>query len=274
MRRKYLVAVLGMAASLTASSGFAQVASSPSTEHAQVSLPTPPRAEAPPAEASADQLERRGDELSSQKAYFDALDYYKAALAKSKDKSVLYNKVGMAHLQLQHFKDAKKNFEKSAKLDKTYAAAYNNIGVIEYFVERKYPASIKHYEKAIKLRPDMASYYSNLGAAYFAEKDFGKGTIAYSQALKLDPDVFERVSRTGISAQLSSPEDRARFEYELAKLYAKAGMTDRCLKSLRRAMEDGFPEIKSVYEDSDFAVLRKDPRFTELMASKPVSLQD
>ena len=52
--------------------------------------------------------------------------------------------------------------------------------------------------------------------------------------------MLEHVRATGISAQLSSPEDRARFEYVLAKLYAKAGMTDRCLKSLRRAMEEGF----------------------------------
>lgn len=274
MRRKYLFAVLGIATSLTVSGLWAQVASSPSTEHAQVSLPPPGRAEAPPANATAEQLERRGDELSGQKAYFDALDYYQAALKKTSNKAVLYNKCGMAQLQLQRFKDAKKNFERSAKTDKTYAAAFNNLGVIYYFVERKYSPAIKEYEKAIKLRPDIASYYSNLGAAYFAQKEFPKGIQAYTQALRLDPDVFERVSRTGISAQLSSPEDRARFEYEVAKLYAKAGMTDRCLKSLRRAMEDGYPEIQSVYQDADFAVLRKDPRFNELMAAKPVSIPE
>src|SRR5262249_10540613 len=148
------------------------------------------------------------------------------------------------------------------------------LGVIYYFVERKYPTAIKEYEKAIKLRPDIASYYSNLGAAYFAQKDFPRGVQAYTEALRLDPDVFERVSRSGITAQLSSPEDRARFEYEVAKLYAKAGMTERCLKSLRRAMEDGYPGIQNVYQDADFAVLRKDPRFTELMAAKPVSIPE
>ncbi len=273
MACKYLVAVLGVGL-LAGSTVVAQVASSPSTEHAQVSLPAPPRAEAPPPDATAEQLERRGDELSGQKAYFDALDYYKAALGKAKKNPVLYNKCGMAQLQLQRYKDAKKNFEKAAKLDKTYAAAYNNIGVIDYFVERKYPAAIRYYEKAISFRPDIASYYSNLGAAYFAQKEFGKGVEAYTKALQLDPDVFERVSRSGITAQLSSPEDRARFEYELAKLYAKSGMTDRSLRCLRRAMEDGYPGIQSVYHDAEFATLRKDPRFTELMATKPVSLPE
>ena len=60
---------------------LAQSSSSPSTEHAQVSLRTPPRAEAPPAEPARNNWSDAETNCSSEKAYLDALDYYRAALA-------------------------------------------------------------------------------------------------------------------------------------------------------------------------------------------------
>src|SRR5438045_3579468 len=56
----------------------------------------------PPWDASAAELEKKGDELRMMKAPADALDYYRAALEKTpkKDRSVLYNKCGISELQL------------------------------------------------------------------------------------------------------------------------------------------------------------------------------
>ena len=55
-------------------------------------------------------------------------------------------------------------------------------------------------------------------------------------------------------------------------MYAKSGNFDRALQYLRKAMEDGYKEIDDVYKDQEFASLRKDPRFTELMTSKPMAI--
>src|SRR6202050_1506928 len=112
-----------------------------------------------------------------------------------------------------------------------------------------------------------ASFYSNLGAAYFSKRSFEPAIAAYQHALELDPDVFERTSRTGVQAQLPSPEDRARYDYTVAKLYAKMGLSDQSLEYLKKAMEDGYKDLKNVYKDVEFVQLRKNPRFTELMAS-------
>jgi hypothetical protein len=57
---------------------------------------------------------------------------------------------------------------------------------------------------------------------------------AYQHALELDPDVFERTSRTGVQAQLPSPEDRARYDYTVAKLYAKMGLSEQSLEYLKQ----------------------------------------
>ena len=119
-----------------------------------------------------------------------------------------------------------------------------------------------------------ASYYSNLGAAYFAKKQFEKASLSYSKALELDPDVFERISRAGVQAQLPSPEDRARYDYVLAKLYARMGVAERSLRYLKKAMEDGYKDIANVYKDNEFTTLRKDPRFAELMAAKTTAIPE
>lgn len=241
------------------------------------------RVEPPPADATPQQLSDRGDELRAQKLYLDARDYYEAALRKN-DASMkqqetalenmeasLYNRLGICELLLERWKDAKKNFEHAIKADRQFADAYNNLGVVEY-ERRKYHGAIKRYEQAIKLRDGAASYYSNLGAAYFSKKDYVKAVMAYSKALQLDPDVFERTSRAGVSAQIPSPQDRARYDYVMAKLYAQTGNSDRSLEHLRRAMEEGYKDIDNVYKDKEFTALRKDPRFEQLMAARPAAI--
>jgi tetratricopeptide (TPR) repeat protein len=231
--------------------------------------PPPARKAAPPApDTPLEQLEAKGDHLRSEKAYLDALDYYRAALAKSPNHAHLLNKAGITELMMQRYKDARKHFEKSIKNDREFSDAYNNLGVV-YYMEKRFGKAVKQYEKAIKLKPDLASYYGNLGTAYFAKKDYEKATIAYTEAIRLDPGIFDRVSRGGISAQMSSPEDRARFSYVLAKLYAKSGLFDQSLQYLRRALEEGYPQVENAYKDEEFAELRKDPRFDQLMHERP-----
>lgn len=229
--------------------------------------------EPPPIDATAESLENRGDGLRAQKLYLDAIDYYQAALVKKPNDAALYNKMGIAELLMQRWPQARKNFERAIKADRDYADAYNNLGVI-FYIGKKYGKAIDRYNKAIHLKEDTASYYSNLGAALFSKKDFEKSVIAYAHALQLDPDVFERTSKAGVAAQMAKPEDRAHYDYVVAKLYAKMGVADRSLEYLRRAMEEGYKSIDNVYKDEEFATLRKDPRFTELMTARPQGITD
>ena len=275
MGRQYLFYVL-LAAIFPTPSLLAQIHhfdQTRSTEQVEVSSPAVRRAEAPPSDGAPTSLEERGDVLRSEKSYLDALDYYRAALAKNPNNAALYNKIGINELQMGRFNDARKDFERAIKADRQLADAHNNLGVI-FYLQKKYGAAIKRYEDAIKLREDSASFYSNLGAAYFSKKDYVKASVSYNQALQLDPEIFQRTSHSGVLAQMSSPGDRAHFYYVLARLYAHSGITDRSLQYLRRAMEEGYKGIDDVYKDAEFAGLRKDPRFTELMAARPVAIPE
>jgi len=273
MRGQLLVCAL--AAVMPLAPALAQQSSSPaptSSERLQVSPPIR-RAEPPAANATPEDLERRGDELRAQKSYLDAVDYYRAALKKKPIAAMLYVKAGVAELQMNRLPESSKDFQRAIKVDPQNAVAHNNLGAV-YYKQRKYGKAIKQYEKAIDLRPEEASYYSNLGAAYFSRKEFEKAVDAYNHAVQLDPDILERTARNGIQAQMSSPEDRARYDYVVAKLYAKIGDSERSLQYLRRAMEEGYKKIDDVYKDGEFATLRKDPRFTELMKAKPTPIPE
>src|SRR5690349_12131204 len=244
-----------------------------SPEQLQVGPPPMRRAEPPAPGASAADLEKQADDLRGDKSYLDALDYYRAALQKNPNSATLYNKVGITELMIRRNKEARKDFERALKLDKRYADAYNNLGVA-YYADKNPGKAIKLYKKAIELHADVAPYHNNLGAAYFQKRDFEKAVASYSEAIRLDPDIFERTSRAGVLAQLPSPDDRAHYDYVLAKLYAKMGVPDRSLEYLRKALEEGYKQIGNVYKDTEFTQLRKDPRFTELMASKPTAITD
>ena len=264
--------MLRPASFLTLLSVLAVAHTQPALNQIQIS---PPRRQVPPpaASASADDLEKEGDQLRSEKAYLDAIDYFQAALEKEPSKASVLNKIGISDLMLQRYKDAGKSFEQAIKRDRHFSEAYNNLGVVDY-ARRKYGAAIKKYKKAIDLAPESASFYSNLGAAYFAVKNYERASQAYAKAVELDPQIFDRTSHTGIAAQMASPEDRAHYCYVLAKLYAKIGDSERSLEYLRRAIEEGYKGVNDVFRDPEFAGLRKDARFQELMKARPVPIPE
>jgi tetratricopeptide (TPR) repeat protein len=257
-----------------AAASFPQFAQTPVPEPQSLPRPLPtdptavtveaPRAPLPPpAEASAHELETAGDRLRTEKAFTDAIDYYQAAIRKN-DSAVLHNKIGIAYLQMMQLKDADKAFQRAIKMNPKYAEPINNLGVV-YYIRKKYSKAIHDYEKALAIDENAASFHSNLGMALFEKKEFEKASAELMRALQLDPDIFRRQAMGGVAAKMASPEDRARYAYTLARIYARQGMFDQSLDYLKKAIEEGYSKIKDVYTDEVFAGLRKDPRFAVVM---------
>ena len=122
-------------------------------EQVQVGPPPLRRAEPPAAGASAAELEKQGDDLRGEKAFLDAIDYFRAALKKDGANARIYNKIGIAELQLLRPNEARKDFEAAIRNDRQYAEAYNNLGTA-YHYEKNFGKAIKQYNKAIALRQD------------------------------------------------------------------------------------------------------------------------
>jgi Tfp pilus assembly protein PilF len=166
--------------------------------------------------------------------------------------------------------NARKSYEQALRIKPDYMEAQNNLGTI-FYAKKSYRRAISAYRKAIRIAPEdvkAASIYSNLGTAYFARKKYQEASDAYQTAMKLDPNVFETHSNFGVMLQERNIEERARFHYYLAKLYAKQNRSDLALQYLRKALEEGFKDKKKLEEDPEFAALRDTPEFKELMAKE------
>lgn len=207
--------------------------------------------------------EERGDLYMVRKMYREAIDSYRAA----GNNAILWNKIGIAYHQLGELEAAKKSYERAMKLDKKYPDAVNNVGTV-FYAQKKYRTAISRYEKAIALSPNTASYWSNLGTAWYARQKFDEMSKAYARALELDPNVFETHGSVGTRMLDRSVADRARYHYELARMYANAGKNDLALQYLRKALEEGFKEREKL-QSKEFSALRETQEFKDLMTLEP-----
>lgn len=224
--------------------------------------PTPAAAQEPKTPLSP---ENRGDIFMARKMYREAIEAFREGSQKN---PVIVNKTGIAYHQLMQLDNAKKNYDQAIRLKPNYAEAVNNLGTVHY-ARKNYRRAISCYQRALKLAPDSASIYSNLGTALFARKRYDEAAQAFQTALRLDPEVFERHSSYGVLLQERSVEERAKFHYYLAKMYAKDGRNELAIQYLRKALEEGFREKKKLQEDPEFAALRDLPEFKELLALEP-----
>ena len=228
-----------------------------------------PKPSNPPAEVVKPALtpETRGDIYMARKMYREAIDSFHEGSPKD---PILANKTGIAYHQMMLLDNARQNYERAIKLKPTYVEALNNLGTI-YYTKKSYRRAIGWYNRALKVAPEdskSASIYMNLGTAYFARKQYEKATDAYQTAMRIDPDVFERHGNVGVILEERSVEEKAKYHFYLAKLYAKGGRSDLALQYLRKSLEEGFKEKKKLEDEADFASLKDLPEFKELLAKE------
>lgn len=229
------------------------------------SLPPSPSA---PAVRPPISTELRGDIFMARKMYREAIDMYRKG---SPDSPVLSNKIGIAYHQMLLLDLARKNYEHAIKLDKKYSEAINNLGTI-FYAEKSYRRSIGCYKRALRYTTPTASIFANMGASYFGRRDYKHAAEYYEEALRLDPDVFEHHSSFGTIMQERTVEERATYHLYLAKMYAKNGRLDRAIIYLRKALEEGVKDREKIPSMPEFAGLKTNPEFTQLLLENPKPL--
>lgn len=213
-------------------------------------------------------LEMRGDIFLARKMYREAIETFREGSLKD---PVLRNKTGIAYHQLLQLKQALKEYEAAYKLRPDYEEAINNIGTI-YYAEKSYRRATSWFARAVKLAPDdpkSAAVYINLGSSWFSRKNYARAQVAFQTALKLDPDAFERHGNYGVMMQERNIEERAKFHFYMARMYAKSGRNELALQYLRKALEEGFKEKAKLEETPEFGPLRALPEFQALMKLEP-----
>jgi tetratricopeptide (TPR) repeat protein len=204
--------------------------------------------------------ETRGDLAMAHQRYLRAIDAYSQVPDKTAE---VWNKLGMAYHHLFAMDEARRDYERALHLHPRYAEALNNLGAV-YYAKKNYKKAIHFYRKAISIDPQSAPIYSNLGTAWFARGKTDEGIQAYRTAFALDPKVFATDSALLVNEGLAT-HDRAMQDYCLARLFAASGKNEEAIEFLRKALDEGFSDRKSILTDRTLASLRSTPQFARLM---------
>jgi tetratricopeptide (TPR) repeat protein len=192
-----------------------------------------------------------------------ALTYYQQALRADPRNPALLNKAGITELKMGERGPAKKYFKLALKYDPRNISALNNLGAASY-LDKKYKDAVKYLKQALELDESSAPAHLNLAEAWMGMGQIDRAMTEYARALELDADILNE-SASGISARVSTPEQRARVNFLIAKAYAKRGNVDGALEYLRRAKDGKYPDMGNVYKDQEFAVLWTDPRLEKIV---------
>ncbi|MGP8185223.1 MAG: tetratricopeptide repeat protein [Terracidiphilus sp.] len=246
----------GAALTLRAQSGEHEPAIAPA---ANSSATKPVAAEAPQAPTP----EQLGDSLVSHQRYQAAI----AAYGKSGEMTAtLWNKMGIAYQMLFNLKDAGRCYRESLRLDPDNPDVLNNLGTL-YASQKQYGQADRMYRKALRFRPESAIILKNLGTNLLAEHKYEKGWAAYQQALAIDPEIFTDRSSPTVDNP-SDIQERGAMNYYMAAACSRGGNTDCALQYLRMALDEGFTTRKKVAADIQFASLRNNPAFQQLLAEQ------
>jgi tetratricopeptide (TPR) repeat protein len=227
------------------------------------------RTEAPPNVATTDKLadarmaEAKGDMARLHNDYPLAATYYQQALRVENQNAELNNKLGVAELKTGNKGSARKYFSRAVHYNPQFATALNNLGAVDC-LDQKYKPAVSYLKQALALDETQAATHINLAEAWIGLGDTDRAMTEYTRALELDPDALSE-NENGVLARVSTPEQRARTAYILARTYAKRGNLEGALDYLQRAKEGHYPDLAKVYSDPEFAPLWKDPRLAKIV---------
>jgi tetratricopeptide (TPR) repeat protein len=212
---------------------------------------------------AAKKLEEKGDLARIHENYASAASCYESALRVLRQDSALYNKLGVVYLEMKDNRLARKSFAQAHKFDPQLIPAINNLGAVA-LIDKNYKQAAEYFKQALAMDEPVAATHLNLAEAWMGMKEVDRAMAEYARALELDADILNG-NQEGTIAQVSTPEQRARIAFMVAKSYAKRGNIDGALESLRRAKELRYPDLAKVYTDPDFAPLLKDPRLAKIV---------
>ncbi len=192
-----------------------------------------------------------------------AAAYYTTALRITPQNAKLYNKLGITEMQLGDKGAASKAFGKALKYDPQFPAAINNLGAVN-LMQKRYKAAVGYFKRALAMDESSASFHLNLAEAWLGMGETDRSMTEYARALELDADILS-TTQDGVIAQITTPEQRARIAYMIAKSYMKRGNHGGALDYLQRAKDLHFTELHMVYDDPDFSALWPDPRLAKIV---------
>ncbi len=188
--------------------------------------------------------------------------------------------LGLASQQLDDDVQALRAAKQCTKLMPTWATGWCFLGSCHVRAEQLTPA-IAAYRRAVKLVPTDAAAWGELGRCHAARGKWADAIAAYRRALKLEPTDavtwynlgHSHAERGKLADAIAAYRHSVKHDaedgdawYNLACVYASQGKVRDAVTALQRAIALDATNVESAREDDDFARLKADRKFKELVA--------
>jgi serine/threonine protein kinase/tetratricopeptide (TPR) repeat protein len=212
-----------------------------------------------------------------------ALEAYQRVTELAPDKADGFANMGEVYYRMGKWDQAIASLQKAISLEPN-SESYSNIGVA-YFYQGKYAEAAKMFEKAVEMTPNNDLLVCNLADTYRALGQKDKATAAYDRAIKLAYNAYQvnprragtlgslglynakkgdlNRARNFIAQARSIDPNDSELIYDEAVISALGGRQDEALKSLREALQKGYP-VREARNDPDLASLRASAEFAKL----------
>ena len=210
--------------------------------------------------------------LMGQEKYEKALDYLKKAEAVDRFNEEVYVRKGIAYANLEEYEEAKKEFEKSLKVNKKDGVVYFHLDNIEMLMGNK-NKGLELYNNAIAYGFDNPQVYFSLGLMYEEEGEAELAIRNYSKAIIRDPnraDIRIRKIRLYISGGKMQEALQGLNELILSNPDVFEGYH---LKYLVLANMEKFAEAEKVLNEAS-ELFPKDPAFAIDKASLMITRKE
>lgn len=158
-----------------------------------------------------------GDSFRGHGEYDQAIELFLEAINEFPDKPQLHLTLGWIYFdQAENYYLAKKEFEKTIKLDGSIAESYFGLAR-SYFRDANYQEADQYFEEAIIRSPDNRWYYLERGNNARSAGDLNRAIEIYNQVLEKYPDF-------------------AYGYYQLAQAYLMAGRLDESIEFIELAI--------------------------------------
>ena len=225
--------------------------------------------------------------------YDDAIAQFEQVARLAPNHASTYNYLGALYYAKERWVDAIAMFEKSFALQKTYEACAN-LGTL-YHMMGRFTDAARMDEWALEYNRTDHLLIGNLGSAYYwIPGERGRASPLFEEAIRLaraklaqTPDDADLLSIMAGYFSIDHPDSATRYAeraialatangevlYRSALVYEQVGQRARALALLGEAIANGH-SMKVIEHEQHLAELRKDPRYTILMADKKGSKKE
>jgi tetratricopeptide (TPR) repeat protein len=141
---------------------------------------------------------QQAESFKQQKAYKQAIDSYKRAIAIDPEYTIALNNLGEVYLRLGDNRNAVRFLSEAINSNQAYALAFFNRGLANRRLGN-FKQAVYDFNRTIDLKPDLIGAYIERGTARLDQGDLQGAFNDFNLAIQKDPDNQKSYNRRGLA---------------------------------------------------------------------------